>query len=50
MDNGTEDDARNRFNEIVNAQIEEYHVKKTLEKWITIRLFNSEDVQIAQEG
>ena len=50
MVNGTEDDARKRFNEIVNAQIEEYHVKKTLAKWITIRLFNSEDEQIAQEG
>ena len=50
MVNGTEDDARKRFNEIVNAQVEEYHVLKTLEKWRVIRLFDSEDRQIAQEG
>ncbi|MCH5158810.1 MAG: hypothetical protein J1F33_06410 [Clostridiales bacterium] len=50
MVKGTEDDARKRFNEIVNAQIEEYHVLKTLDKWRVIRLFDSDDVQIAQEG
>ncbi|MCH5351425.1 MAG: hypothetical protein J1F39_05620 [Clostridiales bacterium] len=50
MVKGSEDDARKRFNEIVNAQIEEYHVLKTLDKWRVIRLFDSEDRQIAQEG
>lgn len=50
MVKGTEDEARKRFNEIVNAQVEEYHVLKTLDKWRVIRLFDSEDRQVAQEG
>lgn len=50
MVNGTEDEARDRFAEIANAQSEEYHVLKTMKEWRTIRLFDSEDRQIAQEG
>lgn len=47
---GTEQEAREKFHEIIRAQQQEYHVLKILPRWRIIRLFDSENNQIAQES
>jgi hypothetical protein len=47
---GTEEEAKSEFLEVIKTQSHEYHVTKQLKKWRTIRLLDETGKQIAQES
>ena len=47
---GSLEQAREAFIAVVEAQCEEYHVKKTLKQWPVLKMFDADGKQIMQES